>query len=81
MLFLLFPQVLIIIIFREIIREPVIVNRLRQLLGFNADNIVRGSVAVLAEIASDIDGAFRIQVEGLTDQVNALTQSRNEKIG
>jgi hypothetical protein len=51
------------------------------LLGFNADNIVRGSVAVLAEIASDIDGAFRIQVEGLTDQVNALTQSRNEKIG
>jgi len=54
---------------------------LRQLLGFNADNIVRGSLAILAEIASDIDGAFRIQVEGLTDQVNALTQSRNEKIG
>ena len=66
---------------RTIIRDRVILQTLKTLLGHNSESIQRLSLGVLNEISGDLDGAFAIQHEGLEGPVQSLINSRNEKIG
>ena len=66
---------------RTMIRDVGIVQCLKKLLGHPSESIQRLTAGILNELSTDMDGAFILQNEGIADPVNALINSRNEKIG